>query len=86
LYARTSKYPGLERDVVQFLFKLSNYCVYEQKLLDLVALSLTQSSEENRKKQILRREDDFNDYPLLKAEIEKIKAKRDYTVTRKCNP
>ncbi len=86
LYARTNKYPGLERDVVQLLFKLSNYCMYEQKLLDLVALSLTQSSEENRKKQILRREDDFNDYPALKAEIEKIKAKRDYTVTRKCNP
>ena len=86
LYARTTKYPGLDRDVVQLLFKLSNYCNYEQKLLDLVALSLTQSSEENRKKQILRREDDFNDYPALKAEIEKIKAKRDYTVTRKCNP
>ena len=86
LYARTTKYPGLDRDVVQLLFKLSNYCNYEQKLLDLVALSLTQSSEENRKKQILRREDDFNDYPSLKAEIEKIKAKRDHIVTRKCNP
>jgi len=86
LYSRTSKYPGLERDVVQILFKLSNYCIYEQKLLDLVALSLSQSSDENRKKQILRREDDFNDYPSLKAEIEKIKAKRDYIVTRKCNP
>jgi hypothetical protein len=85
LYARTSKYPGLDRDVVQLLFKLSNYCNYEQKLLDLVALSLTQSSEENRKKQILRREDDFNDYPALKAEIEKIKANREYKVTQKCN-
>ena len=53
--------------------------------MDAIALSLTQSSEENRKKQLLRREDDFTDYPYLKAEMEKAKANKDYKPTPKCN-
>ncbi len=85
LHSKTYSYPGLQKDVIQLLFKLENYCAYEQRLLEVIALSQTQSSDENRKKQLLRREDSFNDYPSLKAEIEKVKANQDYTVTPKCN-
>lgn len=82
---KVAAYPGLHQAVHNILFKLKNYCDYEQKLMDAIALSLTQSSEENRKKQLLRREDDFTDYPYLKAEMEKAKANKDYKPTPKCN-
>lgn len=82
---KVAAYPGLQKEVLNILFKLENYCDYEQRLLDVIALSQTQSSDENRKKQLLRREDSFNNYPSLKAEIEKVKANQDYTVIPKCN-
>lgn len=81
---KVAAYLGLQKEVFSILFKLDNFCDYEQKLMDAIALSQTQSSEENRKKQLLRREDDFNHYPYLKTEIEKAKAKRDYNITLKC--
>jgi hypothetical protein len=81
---KVAAYPGLHQEVLNLLFKIKNYCDYEQKLIDAIALSQTQSSEENRKKQLLRREDDFVDYPSLKLEIEKAKVSRDYHVTPKC--
>lgn len=84
LHSKTYSYAGLQKDVIQLLFKLENYCDYEQKLLDVIALSKTQSSEDNRIKQLLRREDSFNGYPALKAEIEKVKANQNYTVIPKC--
>jgi phosphoribulokinase len=82
---KVAAYPGLHSEVLNILFKLSNYCDYEQKLIDVIALSQTQSSEDNRKKQFLRREDDFTDYPYLKAEMEKAKANKEYKPTPKCN-
>lgn len=86
IYPNTSNFSGLRQDLLVLLFKLSNYCDYEQKLMDAIALSKTQSSEDNRKKQLLRREDDFNDYPSLKSDIEKIKANKEHQVIPKCNP
>ena len=85
LHSKTYSYPGLQKDVIQILFKLENYCDYEQRLLDIITLAQSQSSDENRKKQLLRREDSFNGYPSLKAEIEKVKANRDYKFIPKCN-
>ncbi len=86
LHSKTYKHSGLKQDVIVVMFKLNNYCDYEQKLMDAIALSKTQSSEDNRKKQLLRREDDFNDYPSLLSDIEKIKANKEHQVIQKCNP
>lgn len=82
---KVASYPGLKIDVLNIIFKLNNYCEYEQKLMNAIALSQTQSSEENRKKQLLRREDEFIDYPYLKSEMEKVKASKEHKLILKCN-
>jgi hypothetical protein len=85
LYAKTNNYPGLGKDISHLLFKLNNYCEYEKKLMDLIALSRTQVSEENRIKQLNRQKSDFKDYPALKDQIEKVKSNKEYSITPKCS-
>jgi hypothetical protein len=84
LHSKSYNYPALHNEVKNLIFKLTNYCEYEKKLIDAIELSKTQSSEENRKKQLLRREDDFIDYPNLKTEIDKIKANKNHSFIPKC--
>lgn len=84
LHSKSYNYPALHNEVKNLIFKLTNYCEYEKKLIDAIELSKTQSSEENRKKQLLRREDDFIDYPNLKSEIDKIKANKTHSFIPKC--
>lgn len=84
MHSKTFGYSGLHQEVLSTLFKLKNYCEYEQKLIETIALSQTQSSDENRRKQLLRREDDFTDYPYLISETEKAKVDKEYKLTRKC--
>jgi hypothetical protein len=84
LHSKSYNYAELHTNVKNIIFKLKNYCDYELKLIEVIDLSQTQSSEENRKKQLLRREDDFNDYPYLRGEIEKIKANKNHLFIKKC--
>lgn len=85
MHSKTYNYRGLHQEVVALLLKLKNFCDKEQKLIDAITLSQTQTSEENRKKQLLRRDDDFNDYPYLKSEMAKAIANKEYKISPKCN-
>jgi hypothetical protein len=84
LQSKSNSYPTLQNEVKNLTFKLMNYCQYEKKFLEVIELSKTQSIEENRKKQLDKREFDFIDYPNLKSEIDKIKANKTHNFIPKC--
>jgi hypothetical protein len=84
LQSKSNSYQTLQNEVKNLTFKLMNYCEYEKKFLEVIELSRTQSIEENRKKQISKREFEFLEYPNLKSEIDKIKANKNHSFIPKC--
>jgi len=84
LYATMLPFPGLREEFNFIVYRVSNYCEYEQKLLKAIDVAQTQSNEDNRQKQLRRRTYEFSYYPSLKAELEKLIEDRNYVFQPKC--